>query len=405
MTMRLPTASQLHIAEHCVWLFWSDEAVWSNEHSEAADMGKLFHTHVANNIDASLFAPTLAALRVEMTSAGAFNISNENFDVVKRWADVWVRDAAELVAEHIGTELVFAYNPETDESRIIDIHPREAWRVLKPGEQSGAADVVLDGPTLTVVDWKTGVLVNGEPVSVDPIGRHAQMRFLGLAAARAYLLESVQITLAYVDEDGIRAESATLGAADFRSIREDLNSIQDRIVGKSDPNPGEWCKWCPARASCPTTAESIEEMTPILPQQLPQLHDINLFRMVADTASIRSPEHASWMLGILRRVKLAADDVERALKTWADERGGIQTESGLWHRKEISVERIELNASGLKIMLDRLPQAARPTTSKKAIMTAARASKLNPLQIVEEIMAELREVGATNTITQVRYEE
>jgi hypothetical protein len=405
--MRLPSASQLHIANHCVWLFWSDEARWSSDHSEAADMGQLFHAHVANNIDAACFAPTLNVLRDEMTRAGGFEISDSNFAIVKRWCDVWERDAATILAERssLGTELVFAYNPETDEARLLsDVHPRKAWEHLLPGEQSGAADVVLwerehPGAPHVVLDWKTGVLVNGEPVSVDPIATHAQMRFLGLAVARVYLLESVQIVLAYIDEDGIRAETATLGEEDFSAIRADLQSIQARIKDYEEPNPGEWCKWCPARASCPTTAAAIGEMLPTL------LNDLHLFRVVADTASIRSPEHATWMLGILRRVEMAVEDVESALRGWVNEHGGIHTESGMWHRKEIPIERIELNVAGLEIMSKLLPEAVRPVTSKKAIMTAARARRMPPQEIVERIMTELREVGATVASTQVRYEE
>ncbi|MFA5186364.1 MAG: PD-(D/E)XK nuclease family protein [Patescibacteria group bacterium] len=385
-----PTASRLHIAVHCVWAFWSPDAVWpadDSEASEEASMGRLFHAYAADRANSMARRPDQIAKDMSISL-------KESMKTVRNWIAAWEREMAPFLSQPIlSVENPVIYDPRTHSARLHPgKDPRKVFEFLEPGEWSGAADLVLGDSCPTVIDWKTGQVEGTEAIE-----HNMQMRFLGTAVAAWIGAQTIRIMLAFVDEDMVRAETAVLGPADFLEVRATLADIQRAMDEKLAPNPGAWCRYCPARAFCPETRESIEQVDPSLNPEMD-------YPVVALPELIQDERHAAWMLSRLQRVRMAVDDVQRALQTWADANGGIRTDTGVWGRHEVPVERIRLNADGLVRMFE-FPEAVRPSTSKEAIKDAARARGLSVADTLERVMTSLREVGATETITQVRYEE
>jgi hypothetical protein len=331
---------------------------------------------------------------IQATTPG-FCVPPSDVGLVCSWVAAWERDASSILSGIWIPEMTFAYCPAADEGRELPgVNPRHAWRELRPDELSGAADVVvMNGrDSLEVWDIKTGRIDN-----VTPVAENAQLRFLSLAAARAYGRSRVRAGIAYVSEDGVQAETAEFGEAEFIEIRRDLVRMLERIDAHEPPHAGAHCRYCPARASCPTTLESISAIVPAKPEP---------WRVVSDRQAIQSDEHASWLLGMVRRVRQAADDVETALRVYADDTGGIQTGPGLmWCRREIAVERLSVNADAEALLRADLPEALTLGVTKSSIEAAARARKLPVAKTKAEMLARLRAVGAVNESVTVRYEE
>lgn len=399
--MKLPSASKLPIARWCVWAWWSPDARFVYDRSDAADRGSLFHAGCAEHAKLPGERRTLAKILDDLISdakarGGEFRVSPADFALVERWLVAWECDAAPMLAGTWQAEVTLAYDPAKDVGReLAGVHPRDAWRSLKKGELSGAADVLIfpDAESLKVVDWKTGRIDN-----VEPAEENRQMRFLALAACRAFGRKRATVVLAYVSEDGVQAETATLDEAELAKTAEELRGVFARIAAKEPPTAGSHCRWCPTRAACPKTNESITEV-------VPDAEIVGPFKVVADAKAITGPDHAAWLLAILRRFKMAADDVETALKTYADDAGGIKTPDGVWARREIKTERLTMTPEVEAILRKELPDALTVGVTKASIEAAARKCKLPIAKTRGEVIDKLRAAGAVSESVTVKYEE
>lgn len=176
------------------------------------------------------------------------------------------------------------------EVRIAYNHVNDTARLLAPGEERDPATeigghidlLVVDGPRLTVVDYK-GFEDVGNPDENDQLMGYA------LAAARAYGVDEVTVVVAYVEEDDgalrlrrplvmrqVDGFDLITFAIRCRAIIGRVKEQQARAV--PDVSEGPQCKYCSAAAACPAKwalirrlvnggeADALERMMPLSPE-------------------------------------------------------------------------------------------------------------------------------------------
>lgn len=374
-----PTASALHRAAYCLYP-WSGIALPPSESSPAAAFGSAFHACAAFRITNGGTCITEAA--------SGWKLTNEQYDrlvtMFAGWA-AWWDDMA--YAAPVSTEQAFAYNVDDDSCRLVDLAaPRDYSKF--GSEFFGTADLVMRGVgPLTVTDWKTG-----DPANVERCLVNRQMRFLALCASRAYSVDNVVASIAFVDEDGsVTVDSNTFDVLDLANIAAEMRELQARLRGPIAPNPGQHCKWCPALSVCPSTQKAIEQVAPPEP---PAEYKVSV--------AIESPDHAAWLRHRLGVILEAASAVDAALKRYADDNGGIALANGKRYAgKDVSTEHVKLTDAAADILHEMLPAAMTATTSKTAIHKACGKDKDKEATV----LAALREAGAVSVSTSRRYEE
>ena len=197
----------------------------------------------------------------------------------------------------------------------------------------GTSDaVVITGDTIEVIDLKYG-----KGVKVDAVG-NPQLRLYGLGAAamfgELYDLKTVRMTIIQPRLDHVSTEELALT---------DLLEWADKVVkpaakaalGKNAPTAcGDWCRWCPAKATCRTRAEKQLELAAYDFQQPPLLQpeeigDVlrqaeELQKWVADVQAyaleqaLAGEHYDGWKLVEGRSVRKYADELKVAEKLRAD---------------------------------------------------------------------------------------
>jgi hypothetical protein len=203
----------------------------------------------------------------------------EAFDAVWPWlsgANMWNLN---FIKAGIQTEVAIAYNPSTDESRLLPDGPgmNHDYPGRKPGEIPGTSDVVsilvddkirrgwnkdLSGfnhNTLLVLDHKSGwnVAADWQPQTPAESG---QLRTLALGLARLHKAHQVIVAFFHVPRGGtptIYADMLTSG--DLEAHRKALKSALGN-VGTDWLRAGPWCAHCPAFTICPTQTTTLVEL-------------------------------------------------------------------------------------------------------------------------------------------------
>lgn len=388
-----PTASSLDLAHECCYA-WAPGVKRNSTGGAAASLGTAFHALASHVINHRLAPSVVIDINGE---AKRQNLSEEQTDTLHRmaagWREWW---AASSDADGARAEVAFAYNPTNDTAR--ELPPSELHRdysQAKPDEFTGTADVVIVRPVAAaIIDWKCG---QRRYVTVPKENR--QLKLLALAAARAYDVDNVSVTLGFIDsEGGVQVETATFDAFELAAIAGEMCALAAKLAGNPEPQTGPHCTWCPAVASCPKSQLALAEIAPI-PPPAP-------FQVVTDPVAITGPDHATWLLHRWRAVKAAAAVVESALQAYSDAHQGIATGDGAtWRRSEVSVERINLDAKAKAALEQVLPNSIQFTTTKKAIRDAARDLKLPLKKTEDEVLALLRPLGAVRSSVTVKYED
>lgn len=118
----------------------------------------------------------------------------------------------------------------------------------------GTSDaVVIAGDTIEVIDFKYG-----KGVRVEADG-NPQTRLYGLGAAALYSgvydLEKVRMTIIQPRLDHVSTEELDLVEL-FDWAKKTVKPAAKAALGKDAPTAcGDWCRWCPAKATCRTRAE------------------------------------------------------------------------------------------------------------------------------------------------------
>jgi hypothetical protein len=165
-------------------------------------------------------------------------------------------DAIADFADKLHPELAMAINVATLDARILGSNIGRDYQ-LRELEVAGTADLV--GATEThaiVIDAKTGW---GE---VTHPTRNKQLRLLALMACRVFGRDAARVAIlrCHESDDGPRWEWAELDAMDLDETAFDLDRTYRAVslvaarvqAGRlPDVTEGSWCKYCPAKVTCP----------------------------------------------------------------------------------------------------------------------------------------------------------
>lgn len=159
----------------------------------------------------------------------------------------WWDDYSERVGGAWSAELPFAISTRTGEARVIKSAKHRDYTGAADHEVPGTVDAfTLLSDRVVLVDWKTG-----SPKWITPAKESGQMRTLALAAMRFYDVAFATVVIVPVsdlapptaDEYGIDLLDSDLHELRLRRVVESIPT--------SVPTPGEHCRFCKVRGSCP----------------------------------------------------------------------------------------------------------------------------------------------------------
>jgi hypothetical protein len=151
-------------------------------------------------------------------------------------------------------EVAFAYNWKTGTARVVGEGLGRDYPPLEPDEIAGTADAVgIVGDKVMVYDYKTG---RGH---VDPAEANWQLRFLGLAAARAYGLLEASVGIIRILDDMPSFSHAHYDVFDLTAVQQQIRDVAvaalkaaDDVAAGKTPHlvTGSHCTYCPTIMSC-----------------------------------------------------------------------------------------------------------------------------------------------------------
>lgn len=357
----LPTASALGRAVECQ-VPWTWGLKWHYEPSAAADFGTAVHAA------AEALATGQTAPRPTLPNS---DLSRYERCVANLKAWLASQPPSERVAE-----VAFAYHVATGQSRRIVTAGARDYSDKRPGEIVGTADLVSTPVgLLTVDDYKTG-----RPEYTDPIATNMQMRFLGLAAARALGASSVRIRLVFVSESGVETDEAVLDELDLCDVAAELSTMAAKLQGRPPANPGSWCRYCPVIHDCPATKATLAKLDAPM------------------SIEIASDEHCAYTLKRIKLAKAALEQIEKAAKDYVRARGeaGIPTGDGkVYGLVKVRRETIDLSAPGAMAIVGRhLGERADELVTAKLSLTKSAVDSALPKADARALYADLRAAGA-----------
>lgn len=205
---------------------------------EAAAEGTLAHSIVEERLDSIIEKgkwPKKASAKLRM---------DERYrPVMEEHADTMVGYVMEIFDRltDAGSDPVLMSEQRLDFSR---------W--VPDGYGTGDALVIADG-VIHVIDYKYG---KGVPVYAED---NPQLRLYALGAYEAYdALYSIREIHTHIVQPRLDSQTTEVLTAD-ELLRWAADYVAPRaqmaIAGEGDPNPGEWCRFCKARATCRARAE------------------------------------------------------------------------------------------------------------------------------------------------------
>ena len=126
-------------------------------------------------------------------------------------------------------------------------------------ESFGTSDaVIINDETIRVIDLKYG-----KGVKVDA-KNNAQLRLYGLGASGLfewlYMFDKVKTVIIQPRLDHISTEEIPLEELRLWAEKEIRPAAEMALAGTDYTKCGDWCQWCPARATCRTRAEYCLEL-------------------------------------------------------------------------------------------------------------------------------------------------
>jgi len=283
------TASKLPLFKACQYP-WRDEVTWIEDRGgEAATRGQAIHAEI------------------EEALLGGFGVT----DTVE-----WIRSAAmspfEYAASTLKVEHALGWN--ASEAIVYELPKVNGRDYPEPGENErwvfGTADVIIETENeIRVIDWKTG-----KREFVGPAYESEQLRFLAaayVAADPAREGKTVTLELWFVGEEKF-VDVAVWDPGTH------LNDLWARIkrVDHAEPKPGDGCKFCPARVSCPAINNALA------------VRD----RVPTTALAIVDDRHAEQLLQLKKLAYTFAEHLEKITKEWTDTHGEIALENGKRYR-------------------------------------------------------------------------
>lgn len=165
---------------------------------------------------------------------------------------------------HVECALSFSFL--TDTSAHIGDNLKRAYP-RDPGALYGTADIVaVLADRVVVVDWKGG------HAWLPDAAENWQLRALAMMACDAFKRDRATIATVRLHDHGCgKPDVAELDASDnadtLADVTNAMNIIQiaesSPINSRPAPRPGEWCRYCPGRNSCPAFDASARELQTI----------------------------------------------------------------------------------------------------------------------------------------------
>lgn len=210
---------------------------------------------------------TASALpRLLNCSASAALPRAENANV---WADAGHDEHAELATQALAGELPdrlarfvppsprvevkLAYDVSTGVARVIgEGNDDRRYGDIAPFEIAGSCDLLgVEGDAVVVLDWKTGMR------DVEPAATNGQLRFYGLAAARALGKERAILRIVYTQTG--RCDEAEMDVFDMAAFATELRTLHGRVAHlrtlpreQLETREGSWCRHCASKSQCPS---------------------------------------------------------------------------------------------------------------------------------------------------------
>jgi hypothetical protein len=390
VSRRRVTASKIALFRRCQ--YWATEgAVWRDSPTDAAHMGHA--THAANEARQAGVTPDPEAL-AKLHGVKDLPSLRARIEQLKKMR----------VPSLAQAEVAFAWDPYTDTAHLLtDQTGARDYSKASDREVCGTADLVFfdlwDENLLRVDDLKSGYMA-------DLVDHEDQMRFLGLAAARAWHVDRVTLRVWRLSgEDEPQSTETTVYdyeldeiAAELRGMFEAFDQADQASIR---PRPGPYCAdhFCPARAACPAWDEAAMALVPA--ERL-----VPAYRL---TGPISSAEEAQYRLGLLPLLRKAVGDYEQQLREFADEAGGIVTVDGVWKLHTDARELLEATADALGIVEQELGmEGARVAVDLKlsaaSIKRAVKAAGLPVAATTEKIVERVKAAGAVKRSEHSVYE-
>jgi len=178
---------------------------------------------------------------------------------------------------------------------------------------TGQADSIhISGHGALIIDHKTG---RGE---YEHAAGNAQLRTLASLVARRYRLKHVRVAIVQP-----WAGKPTVADFDAEALEQAHDWLGDVLLKAfkatpDDLHPGDWCHWCPAKATCKALREvALEPVTRMATPALPADEKTARKALFARAMELPADSLAALVRG-LKLVSWYADAIEGAAKTRAD---------------------------------------------------------------------------------------
>lgn len=385
--MRRLTASKTHIAIHCAF-FLTDDAEWVKESNTFSKTGNAGHAVNEDMTNGNL--PNLEAIKTEW---GLNERESETVDEYAKRLAAWFPTQN---TERWRAEEKLAWDPFEDKPILIKSKkPRDYSELDKkhPFATCGTADIGdaidLDAePIACIDDIKTGF--GGQ---IDPViqGGHLVMMKAAQIGAERGRFRVVRVQ----EHKEVMPVVYDFAPSDLRDVKGQIRDVYKRAMSEPEANAGSWCRYCPARTTCPAAAEASAAATDLVPEG-------KLVRGKHKLASKpESNDHAVWLMSAVSLARAVLDRVEKGVKEYADTNGGVNMPDGSIYRAWDTSKRVLDLTDAAKELLksEGLEAAINESTNLTAIKKAAGGEKA-----AEPIFKKLEAIGAITREPGTKYE-
>lgn len=203
--------------------------------------------------DEGTAAHSLAELKVLMKANPLSVIDQKKIDAVKG-SQYYCGEMEEATTYYTDRVMeIYCDGLKKDEAAEILVEQRFSLDEWVPGCFGTSDAVVIAGNTIEVVDLKYG-----KGIRVDA-AENPQLRLYGLGAASLfgdlYDFDTVRMTIVQPRLDHVSTEELSLNGLK-QWAEETVKPAAKAALGKDAPLAcGDWCRWCPAKATCRKRAE------------------------------------------------------------------------------------------------------------------------------------------------------
>lgn len=197
--------------------------------------------------------PASCALASASHTGWAAHFGNENHEKIAD-GDTSRRIVAEVLAdaEHVRHEVAYALDVETRTVRELGVNIRRSYGQLLSTEFALTVDLECKkGGTWWVVDWKSR---EKQTIARD----NWQIRAQVMAVMGRHGVDSAIGALGYLEDNELDAAPfdvwhVTGFWSDLRRLLQRIRDAKATVARGEQPSvsAGQWCKYCPALASCP----------------------------------------------------------------------------------------------------------------------------------------------------------